>query len=445
MKTLRYGLMLLVFFCPTQVWAKTASDYFPICTAPGGAGGKILIVDPSSRTAGSLASVDVALKNARPGDTVSLMNGDYGDLIVKGQAGSGQTPRITKLTINASHWRFTGLTISGHSLQGALVNISDSDNIIFDKNVVASKIGNLSWGPQLMDKNTADVISNGIFANQSSCVSVTDNHINNVFNGLMAGGDQTSNRGQYLLISGNVIDNFAGDGIDHQASHIRIENNHITNGHNICNNQCVHNDGIQGWNWNNRPGVVNTDVVITGNEIVVQADPNLVLPADAFQGITIFDGSWDGVQITNNVVIASAWHGITIMRAHNVSIINNTVAPANPKRSTWITYSPSKDQPQMAPNSVVIRNNAAREVGIYKNEKLGNVAAVDHNLSIKSADSFADVFAKFDLEHFAFDLHPARRSDARGEGSSEGAPANDIEGNPRKAPIDIGAYSYSGK
>jgi len=46
---------------------------------------------------------------------------------------------------------------------------------------------------------------------------------------------------------------------------------------------------------------------------------------------------------------------------------------------------------------------------------------------------------------FVHDLHPSRRSDARGEGSSDGAPATDIEGNPRGPKMDIGAYAYRDK
>ncbi len=449
MRILRYSLAILALCQTGQAWAKSASDYFPICTAPGRTTGRTLTVDPSGRA----TSLDAALKAAKPGDTISLMSGDYGELAIKDrnqggfvtiQAGPGQSPQFSKIAVKGSHWRLIGLTVSGHIPQGFLVNIADSDNIIFEKNTVATKIGNISWAPTLIEKNNPEGISSGIFASQSSCVSVMDNHIVNVFNALMVGGDQTNNRGQYIFINGNTIDNFAGDGIDHQASHIRIENNRITNGHDICNNLCAHNDGIQGWTWG-RPGIVNTDVVISSNEIIVQTDPKLVLPADAFQGITIFNGDWDGVQITNNSVIATAWHGITVFRARNVSIINNTVAPGNAKRNTWITYSPPKDLPPGASNSSIVRNNVAREVGIYKHESVGKNIEVDHNLDIKSAERFSDAFLKFDLENFSFDLHPSKHSDAKGEGAADGAPVTDIEGNPRKGLIDIGAYSYSGK
>jgi hypothetical protein len=454
MRLLRYSLAILAICHTGQAWAKTASDFFPICTAPGASTGRTLTVDPSSRSPGSLSTIDAAMKTARPGDVISLASGDYGELKITGAnqggfvtvaAAPGQTPKFTRISVKGSHWRLTGLTVTGHYSQGALVNIADSDNIIFEKNTVASKIGTMSWGPELIAKNNPEPLSSGVFANQSFCISVTGNRISNVFNALMTGGDQTNKRGQYLLINDNIIDNFAGDGIDHQASHIRIEANHITNGHDICNNLCIHNDGIQGWAWNNRTDITNTDVVINNNEITVQTDPKLVLPADAFQGITIFNGEWDGVQITNNAIVATAWHGITVFRARNVSIINNTVAPGNPKRNVWITYSPPKDLPPGTSNHSIVRNNAAREVGIYKHESFGRNIEVDHNLDIKSAEGFSDVFEKFDLENFSFDLHPSRRSDVKGEGSSESAPAADIEGNPRRGPIDIGAYSYSSK
>ncbi len=455
MRILRYGLTILALCHTGQAWAKAASDYFPICTAPGRAAGRTLTVDPSARGAGSLTSIDTAMKAAKPGDTINLMSGNYGELTIKDrnqgdfitiQAAPGQSPHFTKLTVNGSHWRFTGLTVSGHIPQGALVNIADSDNIIFEKNVVATRVdGSMAWGPALIEKNNPEGISSGIFANQSSCISVTNNRLTNIFNGVMAGGDQTNNRGQYILISGNTIDNFAGDGIDHQASHIRIEDNHIVNGHDICDNKCIHMDGIQGWTWNNRPGLVNTDVVISNNEIVVQTDPKLVMPADALQGITIFDGDWDGVKITNNVVVATAWHGIAILRGRNISIINNTVAPGDPKRGTWITYSPPKNLPPDTPNHSIMRNNIAREVVIYKHEPVGKDIEVDHNLSVKSAQEFANVFAKYDLENFAFDLHPSGRSAARGAGSSDGAPPTDIEGMQRKSSVDMGAYTFREK
>jgi hypothetical protein len=69
-------------------------------------------------------------------------------------------------------------------------------------------------------------------------------------------------------------------------------------------------------------------------------------------------------------------------------------------------------------------------------------AVLDHNLKIRSFEDVEDIVVKFDPEHFAYDFHPSRRSDARGEGSADGAPTTDIEGKARSAKVDIGAYSY---
>jgi hypothetical protein len=80
MRILRYSLVLLALCHTTQSWAKSASDFFPICSALGSAPGKTLTVDPSSRTPGALPTIDAALKAARPRDVISLMSGDYGDL-----------------------------------------------------------------------------------------------------------------------------------------------------------------------------------------------------------------------------------------------------------------------------------------------------------------------------------------------------------------------------
>ncbi|MEO8895502.1 MAG: hypothetical protein ABI450_06440, partial [Rhizomicrobium sp.] len=331
MRILRYSLAILAFCHITQAWAKSASDFFPICTAPDAAAGRTLTVDPSFRSAGSISTIDAAMKIARPGDVISLVSGDYGELKITGAnqggfvtiaAASGQTPRFTRIYVKGSHWRLKGLTVSefsnyglypnGSVIRKPLVTIGDSDNIIFDQNIVQSQAGQYDWQPVVPGVTSPIAVSSGISAMQSFCLSIVDNHISNVWDGISIGGDQAGNHGKYSLVGGNAIDNFAGDGIDHFGSHVRIENNRITNGHGLCNNLCIHNDGIQGWNWNNRTDLINTDVVINDNEIVVQADPNLVLAADAFQGITIFNGNWDGVQILNNAIIANAWHGITV-------------------------------------------------------------------------------------------------------------------------------------
>ena len=334
MKNLRYALALLLLSCPAKSWAMTAHDFFPICAAPSGTAGQTLVVNPAGGRNGSYPTIAAAQKVAKPGDKIDLMTGDYGDVTITGmnqgdfitiEAAPGQTPRFTKLTIGAgygkaSRWRLTGLTVSalsggkmanGTVNHAGLVNIIGGDNIIFERNTVQSQAGDFNWQSELTNPD-APAVSSGIGADQVSCISLLDNRLSNLFNGIIIGGDQTDDRGKYFLVMGNTIDNFAGDGIDHSTSHLRILHNRITNGHDICENKCVHTDGIQGWNWHNKPGLVNTDVVIDSNVIIAQTKPGLAWPADDLHGITIFDGRWDGVQVVNNLIITDTWHGITL-------------------------------------------------------------------------------------------------------------------------------------
>ncbi len=454
-------LAFAALHCSEPASAATARDFFPVCAASPDSAGQTLIVDLSGAPRGSYNNIAAALKAAKPGDKISLMSGDYGGFVLDGknsafitiEAAPGQTPKFTSIAIGwregASRWRIRGVTISrlsvgtwpnGSFVHAPLVDIRNSDNIELEHNSIFSQAGEFAWRQEINAPSTMPTPASGIAVDQSSCISLKQNHIFNVFNAIQIGGDQVGDHGKYFAVTDNVIDDFAGDGIDHSASHVRILRNRITNSHDICQNKCVHTDGIQGWNWHNQPGQVDTDVIIDSNVIIAQTKPNLVLASDDLHGITIFDGMWDGMQISNNLVITSTWHGITAYGVNNLAIINNTVAGTNAKRRTWIAYNPRKNAPPGTTyHGVIIRNNVALDL---PREGLPGVE-VDHNFRVSDTGDFADNFVKFDPNHFAYDLHPTKMSDAKGEGSAEKAPAVDMEGKPRGPKIDIGAYAFS--
>jgi hypothetical protein len=112
---------------------------------------------------------------------------------------------------------------------------------------------------------------------------LNSNQIKNVFNGIYVGGDQVGTDGQNYMVADNTIDHFAGDGIDHSATNIIIQGNHITNGLDICASKCIHNDGIQGWNWEDKSGITNKNVVIDSNYIESQTVTNLPLATSALR------------------------------------------------------------------------------------------------------------------------------------------------------------------
>lgn len=458
-KLVQSNLVLAILALATPAYSKDVAlaDIFPICTRAPTTSTNKLTVDPNRR-AGVYSDINSAVRDAKPGDTIELMTGDYGTLALTGinstfisiVAGAGQTPRFRKIAIGgskpASHWRLSGLTVSGMSppsngkwTHDKLILVLDSDNIILDNNKVFSAEADMNWAPEDPGAPVVDAPSDGISARQSHCITIADNKLKNIFNGIDFGGDQVGDRGKYYLVSGNSITDFAGDGIDHFASHSRILRNRIVDGHDICHHICIHNDGIQGWNYNNSSASVNTDVVIDGNQIIAQVTPDLVLPVIGLQGITIFNTRWDGVRITNNLVVTNTWHGISIYGVNNAAIINNTVAPTDPRYLIWIMVNNSKTDPPGFTYNVVVRNNVVPRVTGTPN--IGVVA--DHNLFLKTAREFSDAFVKFDPTNFAYDLRPSKRSPVIGKGAPEGGPAADIEGRSRQNSSDIGAYIYS--
>jgi hypothetical protein len=314
-----------------------------------------------------------------------------------------------------------------------LVRLFGGDNIVLSKLVVASIAGEYPWTAEAQGVELPQLLFDGIRADNTGCLTVSQNHVFNVFNALVLGGDQIGLRGRFYRVEGNRIDNFAGDGIDHTFSDSIIYSNRITDSHDICEQKCVHTDGIQGWNYVNRPGIINRNVIIDSNIIIQRTRPNLPMDSTSLQGITIFDGFWSNVRVTNNVVITNVWHGINISGVDGLIIANNTVVGVN-ERKTWIRAGDTTHQGGRGRN-VVIRNNIATAI-VHPAIIIENYVA-DHNLERTDPRL---IFVKFDVVNGQYDLHIRPGSPAVGGGSHAGAPVADISGASRSSRVDIGAY-----
>ena len=94
------------------------------------------------------------------------------------------------------------------------------------------------------------------------------------------------------------------------------------------------------------------------------------------QGISIFDGKWDSIEIVNNVVVTNIWHGIALYGVDNAKVINNTVLASRPaKFPTWIMVHPAKDKTPS--KHVVVRNNIASQISVG-----GFDVEADHNIAL---------------------------------------------------------------
>jgi hypothetical protein len=475
--TLSFGVLVVAFFPAFGTSARAAGTYSG-CAPPPSSFVKAFTATPTN-----FSSI---LDTATAGDVIYLNSGAYGAVSIANRkysqfltikAGSGQTPVLSSLTVNSvSHMAFAGLTINGNGVRskspgGILVNLASSNNIVFEDNIVESVAGVFPWRAETTDKTAVDASiapSDGVIASQDYCVALNSNQIKNVFNGIGVGGDQVGTDGQNYMVADNTIDHFAGDGIDHSATNIIIQGNHITNALNICGLQCVHNDGIQGWNWDDKIGITNKNVVIDSNYIQSQTVGNLPF-AVTLQGISIFDGFWRNVSITNNVVLTSGLAGITIAGVNGLHIINNSVMniPLNGVSQsliywmysgvTWITAGGTTHEGG-ATSNVIVRNNIAPLIAATA-AKSGNCPVTeafcshtgnpnveaDHNLSlVQTTYAAQNLFVTFDVSTAQYNLElkgTAATNPAIRTGNTSLMPTTDFLGHSRSpASPDLGSY-----
>jgi hypothetical protein len=416
-----------------------------------------------------------------PGDTIELMSGNYGAISVKGvnsdfitvQAASGQTPVFTTLNVGgAAKWKFEGIKVQSlRSSYTPLVAISSNDygpvnNIVFDHNNVSSIDDSTSW-------TAPDWVSNAAFSGilmddsamprDSTCLSITNNSISNIYVGANMGVDQS-------LFANNTINNFGGDGFDYDANNIVISHNLIENARVIDAN---HPDAMQGQigrGDTSDPNYTFTNVVIDGNTIYRKTIPNLPF-ANGLQGIDTFSLNWTNLTVTNNVVVTDTYQAISFQSVHNGLIANNTVMYDGCEGDTGAQCSPydeiyvgSTTHDGTPTTNMIVRNNITPELVIGSPS---SATTVDHNITSQKVSltvgtttyyysnpgtygdnntivpSLNSGFVQFDTTGLHYDLHLLSSSPALGIGSSDQAPSVDIEGNPRVSPIADGAYTSS--
>ena len=415
----------------------------------------------------------------QPGDTIRLMSGNYGDIVIGDylqqvvnpsfvtvEAAPGQTPVFLTLYIRSTNkWAFKGIKVQSllgtNNNKQALVSVTDqgaslpTSDIILENMQVSSADSIVGWTQAQM---VAQFRNYGILAKgaNTNCVSVTNSHMMN----MVFGAGVFANN---MLFSGNEIDRFGDDGIDYAASNILIAKNYIHDDLDLRIG--AHMDGMQGY-----PGV-SSNVVIDSNRVIRQTDPNLPFPT-YLQGIDAFDGDWTNLTVTNNVVVTTACWGIFFSSVHNGKIINNTVvadglvpAPGNCRPLVVIG-----DKTHEGPSSSdsIIRNNIANGLSIYN---LVPNMTMDHNIclgingkcqivtfvngkpnwGVYKPGEYADhniidrrgaegMFVAFDPAKFVYDLRLRPGARAIGAGNPAEAPPVDFKGAARAGRVDVGAY-----
>lgn len=373
----------------------------------------------------------------KAGDTVFLRSGYHGAPTLSGAdftppitiaPAPGAKPTAARVSFNgAKGWILRGLSISPSydpmSTVGNLVFVDGgSERVTVEDCELFSVADASSWGAA----EWIDAASSGIHVKGAS-VTLRRNDLHNVRFGI-------SIEGASALVEQNRIVDFSADGMrglgdDGVFQYNLIKNVHVSDADGDSN----HDDGFQSWSVG--PGGVGTGVVkgvvLRGNVFINRDDPNQKLP-NAMQGIGCFDGFFEGWVVENNVVMTDHWHGISFYGMRSSRIVNNTVIDVNDVTPgpPWIKVAPHKDGTPS--QDVVVRNNLATDFQLE-----GTNVTDDHNTKLTDLSMFFVAPA-------AFDLHLLPGSPAVDTGSSDLAPALDIEGiaRPQGAGVDLGAYEW---
>ena len=328
----------------------------------------------------------------KPGDTIKLMSGDYGDIIVgifntqtpnpsfvTVEAAPGQTPMFSTLYIRSTNkWVFKGIKVQSlfgtNNNRQALVTVTDQGaahptaDIILENMQVSSADNTDGWTqPDWLARVGGRHFRQGHRSRSQHNLRIGDELSRSK---VIFGSAVMANN----MLFGNEIDRFGDDGIDYVASNILIAKNYIHDDLVLGNG--AHMDGMQGY-----PGG-SSNVVIDSNRVIRQTDPKLPFPT-YLQGIDAFDGDWTNLTVTNNVVVTSACWGIFFSSVHGGKIINNTVVadglipqPGNCKPLVAVG---DKTHQGSSSNDVIIRNNIGNGLSIYN---LDPNMTMDHNICL---------------------------------------------------------------
>lgn len=368
------------------------------------------------------------------GDTLILLNGHHGALEVRGaynespitiRAAEGHTPTLTHVSLTSvSNWCLEGLTLS------------PSAGSNYEKRTLFSVVSHGYHGPShhitIEDCRLYSVEDSSAWGvsdwNDLACsaISMSGDHMEargNICRNVDFGITISGNFG---VVAGNTIENFAGDGLRGLGSDLLFENNLVKNCYDVNGN---HDDGFQSWSINDDPP--RERVTLRGNTIVNFEGADYPLRG-TLQGIGCFDGPYVGWVVENNLIITDHWHGISLYGAVDSRIVNNTVVDADEDQTSpgppWIMFHDHKDG---TPSSgCLIRNNIAATIS-----PSGDTIA-DHNYQLTETES---IF----VDPSAYDYH--LKNDAHSvidTGSADMAPTTDLAGTPRPqgAGVDPGCY-----
>ncbi len=367
------------------------------------------------------------------GDTIVLVGADghdpeisisgcYNDDYVKIKADVLHEPVVQFVHFRgSSHWRIDGLSFFNDAA-GTMLRIEDHD---WQGEAHHIEIYNSTFTSGDL-RTVADYeshASTGIWLISPEIVTVKCNTLTHV-------GQAMSVFGDYLYILNNRIEFFSRDAFATGGHHNKFIGNTVYDSVDLGDGH--HDDFFQS-HMGADPDI-STDIEVAYNVFMNRYPPELDADMQhATQCLSAFEeGPKRNIRIYNNVCKTDHYHGIRWADTHDSFIVNNTVIGG-----TMLPGLPpgSDDWPDHTWISIDGTNNVVRNNLTTLDQTDG-----DHNIEITGAE-VDDYFVDF----AGLDLALVGTAPAVDAGNPDGAPADDVLGNPRDGTPDVGAYEYVGE
>ena len=296
---------------------------------------------PALLTISTTAGLIAALKTAQQGDVIALAPGNYGKLILKGQAGfdmdfAGGVSIVSADPTNpavftgldlrgAANLTFAGVTFdytfnAGDRAWTRPFSIRDSQNITISNSVFD---GDLAAGISVAEDGFANGIALGI--DDSTGIAVEESTFTTFTRGVVTSDSQD------ITITDNELSDMRSDGLNFSGvQRVQIADNYI---HDFRSSVAAndHADFIQFWTRGTTQA--STDIYITGNMLDIgrgSLTQSIFMRNDQVdRGLAGEDLFYRNVQITDNVIINAQAHGITVGETDGLVISQNTVTHAD--------------------------------------------------------------------------------------------------------------------
>ena len=405
-----------------------AADYYvaPLGAAP--------VSSPDGSKDRPFGSIGAALSSGKiaGGDTILLMDGSHGRVDIK--SSFEQPVTIRSETPKGAHLEYVhfdgtarNVTLSdlkiwrpeGSGPSYLVRSFSGATGITLDGLDIRSRENAtqyLSWDLARWKEAAAEG-ADGVDLRGSGNI-VRNSSITGVRYGIKVGSGSR--------VENNLIEGFTADGL-RGCTETLFRRNIVRNA--ISLSDGVHRDGMQCY----RPSTT-TNLRVIENTIIDWADSDRDHPLRGkMQGISLFDGFYDNIEIVNNIVATDHYNGIAVYGARGALIANNTVVHSDGEKvgNPWITVRSTKaGEPSQ---NAIVANNLAMKISGSSDAALGNLFT-DNRVILDPAAVFEDLSR--------WNFRPKTSSGFLDVANVTYAPATDILGNarPSGAGPDLGAY-----